>query len=81
VARFIVQHWCGWDLNSRLPPLCLFENKALADFCALSLGMAPSAKETTDKAVRKWVSRIRLQRAKTPRIREVKITSSEILFR
>lgn len=80
VARFLVQHWCHWHMNSHLPPLCLFENKALATFCGVVMGQPQSAKETSDKAIRKWVSRLRLRRAKTPRIREVKVTSEEILF-
>jgi hypothetical protein len=81
VARLLVQHWCRWHPNSHLPPLCLFENKALARFCSLALGANSSAPETTDRAIRKWVSRLRLLRAKVPRIREIKFTSTEILFR
>jgi hypothetical protein len=81
VARFLVQHWCRWHPNSRLPPLCLFGNKALADFCTLALGRNSSANETKGTAVRKWVSRLRLLRARAPRIREIKLTSKEILFR
>ena len=80
LARFLVPNWCCWPGNCRLPPLCLFENKALATFCALALGKEQRDKETSASAVRKWVSRLRLVRAKNPRIQAVRITAGGIRF-
>jgi hypothetical protein len=80
LARFLVPNWCCWPVNCRLPPLCLFENGALARFCALALGKEQRDKETSANAVRKWVSRLRLVRAKEPKIREIRDTTGGILF-
>ena len=67
VACFLVDNWCGtWD--DRFPPLCLFQNKALATFCALALGKEQKDTVTSADNVRKWVSRLRLKRAKQPKV-------------
>jgi hypothetical protein len=80
LARFLVENWCGWTEDDSLPPLCLFENKALAKLCALAVGKPPSSREISDKALRKWVSRLALVRAKSPRIGDVRVTAKGILF-
>ncbi len=63
-----------------MPPLCFFASSALATYCALELGKKQSDKDTSATAVRKWVSRLRLKTAGTPKIREVKVAADGICF-
>lgn len=62
------------------PPLCFFSNGALATFCAMILGKNQSDPDTSTDAIRKWVSRLGLVRAKTPKIREVNEAMDGIWF-
>jgi hypothetical protein len=80
LAQLLAGAWCSSPANTKRPPLCLFETKALATFCALALGRKKSDPTTSDKAVRKWISRLRLRRAEKPKVREVKVTGDEVLF-
>lgn len=64
-----------------IPPLCFFSNKALASFCALALRKKQNDPDTSEPAVRKWVSRLELKHAVCPKIRELKIVGDEIHFR
>lgn len=62
------------------PPLCFFENGALAVFCAAVLGKNQFDAETSTLAIRKWISRLGLKRAISPKIVEAKITGNKIYF-
>jgi len=62
------------------PPLCFFENGALAMFCATALGKKQTDPETSAPAIRKWISRLGLRHANSPKIMEVNITGKEIYF-
>jgi len=63
-----------------LPPLCFFSNGALARLCAFALGKMQSDSDTSATAIRKWVSRLQLEQAHTPKIQEVKETTDGIYF-
>jgi hypothetical protein len=94
VARVLVQHWCGdGTAGSKLriaikreqeifcaPPLCFFDYKPMVAFLSLALHFGPRVKGINDAAIRKWVSRLGLKPASSPRIREVRINGGEILF-
>lgn len=80
VAQFLVSNWCEWPVTWDLPPLCLFENKALSNFCSIAMGKKLSDAEISERAIRKWVSRLRLCRTKTPKVGTVKLTPRGILF-
>jgi hypothetical protein len=88
LAEANVGHWRGnkvfvWEQAPNcllMPPLCFFASSALATFCALELGKKQSDKDTSATAVRKWVSRLRLEAACTPKIREVKVAADGIYF-
>jgi hypothetical protein len=62
------------------PPLCFFENGALAMFCATALGKKQTDPETSAPAIRKWISRFGLRHANSPKIMETKITGNKIYF-
>jgi hypothetical protein len=80
--------WCGKDGAFVwkdyqpvffLPPLCFFKPKELANFCESALGKMPRDKDTTSPThIRKWVSRLHLTRADTPKIQEVKVATDGI---
>ncbi|HZQ20457.1 MAG TPA: hypothetical protein VFA90_17315 [Terriglobales bacterium] len=63
-----------------LPPLCFLTNKALSDVCALALKPKAKTKELAPGNIRKWISRLKLRRATSPRILEVKAASDGIVF-
>jgi hypothetical protein len=63
------------------PPLCFFSSGALATYCAMALGKEQSDRDTSVTATKKWVSRLGLQRASAPRIRDVKVESGGVWFR
>jgi hypothetical protein len=84
-----VGDWCGnegafvWKKYHPVffpPPLCFFENCALARFSALALGKKQSDQDTSGPAVRKWISRLQLERANEPKIRQVEATADGIYF-
>ena len=84
-----IGNWCGddgafvWKKPQPIffvPPLCFFSNSALSMFCAMALGKKQSDRETSQPAIRKWISRFGLKHASCPKIIEVKTTSEEIYF-
>jgi hypothetical protein len=63
------------------PPLCFFSNGALATYCAAALQKKQRDQDTSTTAIRKWLSRLGMRRANSPKIREVKLEHDEIWFR
>jgi hypothetical protein len=77
MSCFIVDFWVGHPVHP-IPPLCLFSNQALMDFCSLALGA--EAVQSKD-AFRQWICRLQLNRWKPPLIRECKsLQTGEIKF-
>lgn len=76
IAIFMVENWCGEQSLLRLPPLCIFTDHALANFCEL---VFPAAMPT-EESIRQWRKRLGLKRPIQPKIKSVTVTEKEILF-
>ena len=79
VACFMVENWCEWRAyNRHLPALCFFLDHALADFCSAMLGRN-SGNPSVD-SIRQWRRRLGLKQASRPKVRQITLKGSEVLF-
>jgi hypothetical protein len=70
LACFLMDFWiCSPDKHPDFPPLCLFTDEALADWCDFAL--TPESDGGHFDAVRKCRQRLKLKNAKTPLIKSV----------
>ena len=85
IPIFIYANWCGRDGFQKLgsfqpPPLCFFSGKALATYCAISLGLKQDDLRTSHVNIRKYVSRLGLKPVRRPLVSEVVEENDGIYF-
>jgi hypothetical protein len=80
MAQYLVRHWCGYQFNPHLPPLCLYQNKALVQYCEFAMDRPDLNRKEGPQNVRKWISRLGLARANAPKV-DISITPASISFR
>jgi hypothetical protein len=79
VACFLVENWCEWHAYERwFPPLCFFSDHALADFCSAMFGRN-SGIPSVD-TIRQWRRRLGLKQASRPKVRQISLKGTEVLF-
>jgi len=79
LACFLVANWCEWrEYDRRFPALCFFSDLALADFCSEVFGRK-SGNPSID-SIRQWRRRLGLKQASRPKVRQISLEGSEVLF-
>jgi len=79
VACFLVENWCEWRAyDRRFPALCSFSDQALADFCSALFGRK-SGNPSID-SIRQRRRRLGLKQASRPKVRQISLEGSEVLF-
>jgi hypothetical protein len=81
--QFLASCWCDYGqsptmIDNKFPPLCLFEGKARAEFCAQLFRVNNDSRFIA--TIRQAVKRLGLKRAQQPKIKAVHVTDNTIRF-